>query len=229
MTEAIRILVVEDDRQISRFLQVSLTAAGFLPQFAYTLAEAKQRIETEPPNLVILDLGLPDGEGTDFIRMVRERSDMPILVLSARQAEQEKVTSLNLGADDYLEKPFGVEELLARLRTALRRLRLMTLRDQVYEVGGLRIDRVGGTVALDEAPVHLSPIEFKLLMILVQRPGRIYPHRELLAQVWGAEYVDDTHYLRIHMGRLRSKLEADPSQPRYLMTELGIGYRLAAQ
>lgn len=227
MTEAASILVVEDDRQISHFLLASLTAAGFRPLLAQTLAEAQRSVQVQPPQLVILDLGLPDGDGTDFIRMLREHSDLPILVLSARQAEQQKVLSLNLGADDYLEKPFGVEELLARVRVALRRLRLMTLRDQVHEVGSLRIDRAGGTVTRDGLPVHLSPIEFKLLMLLAQRPGRIYPHRELLQAVWGAEYVDDTHYLRIHMGRLRAKLEADPGEPRYLLTELGIGYRLA--
>lgn len=229
MTENIHILVVEDDRQIGRFLQLSLTAAGYHPQVVYTLAEAYKWIEAQTPQMLILDLGLPDGNGVDLIRTVRQHSDMPILVLSARQAEQEKVLSLNLGADDYLEKPFGVEELLARINAALRRLRLMTLRDQLYEVGSLRIDRVDGTVTLDSVVVHLSPIEFKLLMQLAQRPGRIYPHRELLTEVWGAEYVDDTHYLRIHMGRLRNKLETDPSQPRYLLTELGIGYRLAAQ
>jgi two-component system KDP operon response regulator KdpE len=192
------------------------------------LAEARQQTESLALALVILDLGLPDGDGLDFLCALRKRSDLPIIVLSARQTEPEKVQALNLGADDYLQKPFGVDELLARVRVALRRLSLMTLRDQVYEVSGLHIDRTDGVVTLNGIPIRLSPIEFKLLMLLAQRPGRIFPHRELLAAVWGSEYVDDTHYLRIHMGRLRAKLEADPGQPRYLLTELGIGYRLAA-
>ena len=229
MTEVASILVVEDDREIGRFLIASLTAAGFRPSLAGTLADARRQMASQTPDLLILDLGLPDGDGADVIRDLRQRSDIPILVLSARQTEQQKVNSLNLGADDYLQKPFGVEELLARVRVALRHLRLMTLRDAVYEVGDLCIDRAHGTVTLHGDAVHLSPIEFKLLMLLAARPGRIYPHRELLASVWGAEYVDDTHYLRIHMGRLRAKLEADSSQPRYLVTELGIGYRLANQ
>lgn len=229
MTDNATVLVVEDDREISRFLAASLQAAGFKPVSARTLAEAQHQMVSLTPNMVILDLGLPDGDGADFIRSLRKHSDIPILVLSARQSERQKVDSLNLGADDYLQKPFGVEELLARVRVALRHVSLMTLRDQVYEVGGLRIDRGGGTVTLEGHPVHLSKTEHKLLMSLAQRPGRIYPHRELLATVWGPEYVDDTHYLRIHMGRLRAKLEADPGQPRYLLTELGIGYRLANQ
>lgn len=229
MAETSSILVVEDDREIGRLLLATLSAAGFRPCLASTLAEAQHQAEALSLDLVILDLSLPDGDGREFIRALRKRADLPIIVLSARQAEQEKVEALNLGADDYLEKPFGVDELLARVRVALRRLGMMTLRDQVYGVGGLRVDCASGVVVLDGVAVHLTPLEFKLLMLLAQRPGRIYPHRELLAEVWGAEYVDDTHYLRIHMGRLRSKLEADPGQPRYLLTELGIGYRLAAQ
>lgn len=228
MAEASSILVVEDDREIGRLLVATLRAAGFRPSLALTLAEARQQTESLALALVILDLGLPDGDGLDFLCALRKRSDLPIIVLSARQTEPEKVQALNLGADDYLQKPFGVDELLARVRVALRRLSLMTLRDQVYEVSGLHIDRTDGVVTLNGIPIRLSPIEFKLLMLLAQRPGRIFPHRELLAAVWGSEYVDDTHYLRIHMGRLRAKLEADPGQPRYLLTELGIGYRLAA-
>lgn len=229
MAEPANILVVEDDREIGRFLIASLAAAGFKPSLATTLAEAERKLGSQTPDLLILDLGLPDGDGADLIRALRQRSDRPILVLSARQSEQQKVDSLNLGADDYLQKPFGVEELLARVRVALRHLRLMALRDALYEVGNLCIDRARGTVTLHGDDVHLSPIEYKLLMLLAERPGRIYPHRDLLAAVWGAEYVDETHYLRIHMGRLRAKLESDASQPRYLLTELGIGYRLANQ
>ena len=228
MSDGVSILLIEDDPEIGRLLTATLHAAGFQPFLASTLAEAQRQVERHTVVLVILDLGMPDGEGRDFIRSLRRHSDLPIIVLSARQSELEKVQALNAGADDYLEKPFGVEELLARIRVALRRLSMMNLRDDLYEVSGLSIDRKAGEVARNGTPVHLSPIEFKLLMLLAQRPGRIFPHRELLKAVWGSEYVDDTHYLRIHMGRLRAKLEIDPSQPRYLLTELGIGYRLAA-
>lgn len=229
MTERADILVVEDDRQISQFLLASLSAAGFNPFLAGTLASARDVFSDRKPALVILDLGMPDGDGSDFIRAVRTRSDIPILVLSARQSEQEKVHCLNLGADDYLAKPFGVDELLARVRVALRRIAMMSLRDDIYAVDGLAIDAAGGMVTRHGEPVHLSPIEFKLLMLLAQRPGKVFTHRQLLAAVWGQEYVDDTHYLRIHMGRLRAKIEKVPAEPRYLLTELGIGYRLAAQ
>lgn len=229
MTERADILVVEDDRQISQFLLASLSAAGFNPFLAGTLASAQDVFSDRKPALVILDLGMPDGDGSDFIRAVRTRSDIPILVLSARQSEQEKVHCLNLGADDYLAKPFGVDELLARVRVALRRIAMMSLRDDVYAVDGLAIDAAGGMVTRHGEPIHLSPIEFKLLMLLAQRPGKVFTHRQLLAAVWGQEYVDDTHYLRIHMGRLRAKIEKVPAEPRYLLTELGIGYRLAAQ
>lgn len=229
MIERVNILVVEDDRQISQFLLASLSAAGFNPFLAGTVASAQDVFSDRKPALVILDLGLPDGDGSDFIRAIRTRSDIPILVLSARQSEQEKVHCLNLGADDYLAKPFGVDELLARVRVALRRIAMMSLRDDVYAVDGLTIDTAGGLVSKHGEPIHLSPIEFKLLMQLAQRPGKVFTHRQLLAEVWGQEYIDDTHYLRIHMGRLRAKIEAVPAEPRYLLTELGIGYRLAAQ
>jgi two-component system KDP operon response regulator KdpE len=228
MTERASILVVEDDRHISQFLLASLSAAGFNPSLAITIDSAQAIFFDKKPALVILDLGLPDGDGRDFISSIRERSDIPILVLSARQSEQEKVHCLNLGADDYLAKPFGVDELLARVRVALRRIAKMSLRDDVYMLDGLTIDITGGIVSRDGEPVHLSPIEYKLLMLLAQRPGRVFTHRQMLAEVWGQEYVDDTHYLRIHMGRLRTKIEQLPAQPRYLLTELGIGYRLAA-
>lgn len=228
MTERVCILVVEDDRHISQFLLASLSAAGFNPSLATTIVGAHAVFSDKKPALVILDLGLPDGDGSDFISSIRERSDIPILVLSARQSEQEKVHCLNLGADDYLAKPFGVDELMARVRVALRRVAMMSLRDDIYVLDGLTIDITGGLVSKDGVPVHLSPIEYKLLMLLAQRPGRVFTHRQMLAEVWGQEYVDDTHYLRIHMGRLRAKIEQLPAQPRYLLTELGIGYRLAA-
>ena len=173
-------------------------------------------------------MNLPDGDGREVISYVRLHSDIPILVLSARQAEQEKVDCFNDGADDYLAKPFGVNELLARVKVALKRTAMMSLRDDVYQVGELAIDTINSIVLLNQQPVHLTPIEFKLLSILVTKPGKAFTHRQLLTEVWGAEYVDDTHYLRIHMGRLRARLEKTPATPRYILTEAGIGYRLAA-
>ncbi|ROH84454.1 response regulator [Pseudomethylobacillus aquaticus] len=222
------LLVVEDDAQIRDFLQLSLRAAGYVPLLARTLAEALQLWQDKQPAMLILDLGLPDGDGLSLIQTLRARSDRPILVLSARQSEQDKVQCLNQGADDYLAKPFGVDELLARIRVALRRMERMQLRDQRYLVEALQIDLADGLVRLHGETLHLSPLEYKLLMQLAQHAGRVMTHRQLLQAVWGAEYVDDTHYLRIHMGRLRAKIERDPAAPRYLITELGIGYRLAA-
>lgn len=228
MSEQPRILVVEDDREISRFISSSLSAAGYSPSLTADLAQARKAFQEKRPDMVILDLGLPDGDGKLWITELRQRSDVPVLVLSARQSEQEKVACLDCGADDYLAKPFGVDEMLARVRVALRRTAMMILRDRVYEVDGLRIDLAAGTVELDGKPVKLSPIEYKLLMTLAQYPGRVITHRQLLSAVWGSEYVDETHYLRIHMGRLRAKIEAIPAEPRFLLTDPGIGYRIAA-
>jgi two-component system KDP operon response regulator KdpE len=222
------ILVIEDDVQISQFLQSSLKANGYHTVCAHTIAEGKRLFDANKPALLILDLNLPDGDGREVISYVRLNSDLPILVLSARQAEQEKVDCFNDGADDYLAKPFGVNELLARVKVALKRTAMMSLRDDVYQVEELTIDTIKFTVLLNQQPVHLTPIEFKLLFILVSKPGKAFTHRQLLTEVWGAEYVDDTHYLRIHMGRLRARLEKTPAAPRYILTEAGIGYRLAA-
>lgn len=228
MSERARILIVEDDQEISRFISISLTAAGYLPGVAADLAQAQKAFWEVRPELVILDLGLPDGDGKEWIAALRQRSDVPILILSARQSEQEKVACLDRGADDYLAKPFGVEEMLARVRVALRRAAMMSLRDHVYELDGLRIDLTRGTAELRSEPLKLTPIEFKLLTTLAQHPGKVITHRQLLSAVWGSEYVDETHYLRIHMGRLRAKIEAIPAEPRFLLTEPGIGYRIAA-
>ena len=222
------ILIVEDDLQISQFLQSSLKANGFQSLCAPTLAGGKQLFNEHKPALIILDLNLPDGDGRDLITHLRTRSDIPILVLSARQSEQEKVACFELGADDYLAKPFGVNELLARIKASFRRTAMMSLRDNIFKLDDLTIDTANASVLLNNQPVHLTPIEFKLLFILVKKPGKVFSHRQLLSEVWGAEYVDDTHYLRIHMGRLRARLEKNPAAPRYILTEVGIGYRLAA-
>ena len=222
------ILIIEDDLQISQFLQSSLKTSGYHTFCAATIAGGKQLFNEHKPVLIILDLNLPDGDGRDFITHVRARSDIPILVLSARQAEQEKVDCFDLGADDYLAKPFGVNELLARVKVSLKRTAMMSLRDDIYELDDLTIDATNSSVLLNKKTVHLTPIEFKLLFILAKKPGKVFSHRQLLSEVWGAEYVDDTHYLRIHMGRLRARLEKNAAAPRYILTEIGIGYRLAA-
>jgi two-component system KDP operon response regulator KdpE len=222
------ILIVEDDQEIGRFLQSSLYANGYATKLATTLNNAAQLFDACKPTLVILDLNLPDGDGVTLIQTLRTYSDTPILVLSARQLEQEKVACFNAGADDYLVKPFGIHELLARIQVSLKHARMIFLRDQHYQVENLHIDLARQAVTLDHSPVHLTPIEFKLLFILAAKPGKVFSHRQLLTEVWGAEYVDDTHYLRIHMGRLRARLEKNTASPRFILTEAGIGYRLAA-
>ncbi len=222
------ILVVEDDRVIGQFLASSLHAANFNTSICQTMQHALQSINTVKPQLMILDLELPDGDGKDLIRQLRAYSDIPVIVLSARQSEQEKVACFHLGADDYLAKPFGIQELLARVRVALRRATMMSLRDHVYSVDGLQIDLSSSLITLHGQPLHLTPLEFKLLTTLAQTPGKILTHRHLLRTVWGDEYGDETHYLRIHMGRLRAKIEQCPASPRFILTEAGIGYRLSA-
>ena len=221
------ILVVEDDAAISQFLISSLSAAGFSASICKTLQKAMQSFTSKKPQLVILDLELPDGDGKDFIKQLRESSDIPIIVLSARQSEQEKVICFEIGADDYLQKPFGIKELLARVQLAMKRAEKMILRDDVYSLAGLEVDTANGLISLHNEPLHLTPIEYKLLIALAKAPGKVFTHQQLLASVWGDAYINDTHYLRIHMGRLRAKIERDPASPRFIITELGIGYRLA--
>lgn len=228
MSNRSRILVVEDDKAIGQFLISSLSAAGLDASICRTIGQAIPCFRANRPQLMILDLGLPDGDGKELIRQLREYSDIPLIVLSARQTEQEKVSCFNLGADDYLAKPFGIKELLARVQVALKRATRMSLRDHIYSLDGLRIDTLSGMVLLQDAPLHLTPIEFKLLTTLARTPGKIFTHRHLLTTVWGAEYGNETHYLRIHMGRLRAKIERIPASPRFIITEPGIGYRLAA-
>ena len=222
------ILIVEDDAEIRQFLQSSLQLNGFITVSASTIEAAKQQFLSAKPTLTILDLNLPDGDGATFIESIRSYSDLPIIVLSAKQSEQEKVRCFDLGADDYIAKPFGVQELLARIRVSLKRTGKMTLRDDVYQVEALQIDVVNQWVKLGDDTLHLTPIEFKLIFLLAQRPGKVFTHRQLLSTVWGDEYMDEIHYLRIHMGRLRAKIEQNPAMPRYILTESGIGYRLAA-
>ncbi|MBF4990629.1 winged helix-turn-helix domain-containing protein [Methylophilus sp. QUAN] len=224
MSQQVTLLLVEDDPGVYQFLLPALSAHGYRVQHARDLAQAR---EASGFAMAILDLGLPDGQGEQFIPQLRAYSDVPILVLSARQDELDKVHCLNLGADDYLMKPFGLQELLARIQVALRRTAMMQMRDHVYQHQSLVINRASGLVTKHGEQLHLSPIEHALLMLLASKPGTIFTHSQLLAQVWGPDYIDDTHYLRIHIGRLRAKLEDQPSAPQTLLTELGIGYRLA--
>ncbi len=226
---SLRVLVVEDDREIRTLVQSALVVEGFEVQTAVTLREASALLQHSPPDLVILDLGLPDGEGLQLVREVRRQSSLPIVVVSARHQEEQKVALLDAGADDYLSKPFSVAELLARMRVALRH-RGTALAAAVTEhvLDDLRVDLVTRTVTRDGLPVHLTPTEFKLLACLVRSAGRVLTHRQLLADVWGPEYTDHTHYLRLYMGQLRAKIERDPAEPRHLLTETGVGYRLAA-
>jgi two-component system KDP operon response regulator KdpE len=221
------VLLVEDDSSIAQFVAASLSAAGLAPRVAASVAQARAEMKAGACNLLVVDLGLPDGDGVDLIRELRATRRMPILVLSARTQEAEKIAALDAGADDYLTKPFGVGELLARVRAMLRRAALAPQPPERFMVGELQLDRGAHKVALRGEAVHLSPIEFRLLERLARAPGQVVTHRQLLADVWGTGQVDQLHYLRVYMGHLRAKIEDDPAEPRYLLTELGVGYRLA--
>lgn len=221
------VLIVEDDAAITQFVAASLSAGGLRPVSAATAAQALQEARESGPALIILDLGLPDRDGVELIPLLRARSGAPILVLSARIQEAQKIAALDAGADDYLTKPFGVGELLARVRAMLRRAAAHPGPAARVAVGGLVLDREARQVSLDGSRVHLSPLEYRLLERLARVQGKVVTHRQLLADVWGTDQVDQLHYLRIYMGHLRAKIEANPAEPRYLLTELGVGYRLA--
>ncbi|HWA12126.1 MAG TPA: response regulator [Burkholderiales bacterium] len=220
------LLVVEDDAEIRLFLRTALAAEGFQVAFAAAGAEALTMAAHAAFDLFIVDLGLPDMDGIDLVRAVRARTQAPLLILSAQTEEDRKIQALDAGADDYVTKPFGVGELRARIRAALRRVGEPPA---VLELEGLRIDLDRRLVAHHGKDVHLTPIEFDLLARLARSAGRVVTHRQLLADVWGPEHVDQTHYLRIYMAQLRAKLEDDPAVPRFLLTDTGIGYRLAAE
>ena len=220
----INVLIIEDEHAIRRFLRTALEADGMRVFEAETLQRGLIEAATRKPDLAILDLGLPDGDGIDFIRDLRQWSQMPIIVLSARSEEHDKIAALDAGADDYLSKPFGIGELQARLRVALRRHGAAQAAS-VYENGGLKIDYAAGCTYRDGVEIHLTPIEFRLLAALLNNPGKVLTQRQLLNQVWGPNAVEHSHYLRIYMGHLRQKLEADPARPQHLLTETGIGYR----
>jgi two-component system KDP operon response regulator KdpE len=221
------VLVVEDETSIAQFVATSLSASGMRPVSASTAAQALEETMRQVPALAIVDLGLPDMDGVDLIARIRQKLPMPILVLSARNQEAQKIAALDAGADDYLTKPFGVGELLARVRAMIRRAGVQPEPSARVEVGALALDRGTRQLSLDGAPVHLTPLEYRLFERLARAQGRVVTHRQLLADVWGTEHVDQLHYLRIYMGHLRAKVETNPAEPRYLLTELGVGYRLA--
>jgi len=222
-----RVLVCDDEPQILRALRVVLREAGFEPILAGTAEEALDRAAVRPPDAAIVDLVLPDGDGVEVTRRLREWSEMPIIVLSAVGDEEEKVRALEAGADDYVTKPFGPRELVARLQAALRRAGNGP-EEPTIQADGLEVDLAARIVRVDDHEVHLTPIEFDLLRTLARHRGRLLTHRALLVEVWGPEYANDTAVLRTHIANLRRKIEPDPGEPRYIRTDPGVGYRFAS-
>jgi two-component system KDP operon response regulator KdpE len=225
------VVLIEDEPQIRRFLRASLVSHGYRLFEGSTGAEGLTEAATRQPDLIILDLGLPDMDGLEVIRQLREWTQVPIIVLSARGQERDKIAALDAGADDYVSKPFGVGELLARMRVALRHAAInpKEVGDPVFSVGDLHVDLAQRQVVVAGHQVHLTPIEYRLLITLIRHAGKLLTHRQLLNEVWGPTYTEQAHYLRVYVAQLRRKLEADPAQPRYLLTEPGVGYRLAVE
>jgi len=223
------IVLIEDEPQIRRFLRATLGSHGYRLHEAETGEDGLIEAASRQPDVVILDLGLPDVDGLQVIRRLREWSKVPVIVLSARGQEGDKVAALDAGADDYVSKPFAVGELLARLRVALRHAAAGESGEPTFTVGDLTVDQIKRQVRVDGREVHLTPIEYRLLTLLVRHSGRVVSQRQLLKEVWGPGQTEQTHYLRVYMGTLRRKLEKDPARPRYLLTEPGVGYRLAAE
>lgn len=219
------VLIVEDEKEIRRFLRVALESEALRVYDSETLQRGLIEAATRKPDLVILDLGLPDGDGIDFIRDFRQWSSVPVIVLSARSEEQDKIVALDAGADDFLTKPFGVGELLARVRVALRRQNGQQTPNAVVQFGQVKVDLAAHQIVRNGETLHLTPTEFRLLALLINNPGKVLTQRQLLSHVWGPNAVEHSHYLRIYMGHLRQKLEQDPARPAHLLTETGIGYR----
>lgn len=222
------IIVIEDDPPIRRFLRTGLSTQGFTVFEADTGKQGIVEAGVRKPDLVILDLGLPDMDGVEVIKAIRTWSAIPIIILSARSSEQHKIDALDAGADDYLTKPFGFGELLARIRVALRHaIRPMEhIQADVFVTANLKVDLHNRVVSIDEQEIHLTPIQYRLLVVLVKHAGRVLTQQQILKEVWGPSYSENAHYLRIYMSQLRQKLEADPTQPKFLLTESGVGYRL---
>ena len=222
------ILLIEDEPPMRRFLRIILKGNGYRLVEAEKGEEGLIQAAGLNPDLVLLDLGLPDLDGLEVTKRLREWSEVPIIVISARDQEKDKVRTLDAGADDYLTKPFGAGELLARIRVALRHQALKAAGQQrsVFTIGNLRVDLLKRQIFLNDREVHLTPIEYKLLTVLIQSAGKVITHRQLLKEVWGPPYVNETQYLRVYLAQLRHKLEADPARPKFLINEPGVGYRL---
>ena len=225
------VVLIEDEPQIRKFLRATLAGQGYRLFEATTGADGVVEVGSRQPDVVIVDLGLPDMDGLDVIRRVREWTDVPVIVLSARGQERDKVVALDAGADDYVSKPFGAGELLARIRVALRRTAGASHEadDAVFKVGELRVDLLHRQVLVKGKEIHLTPIEYKLLTMLVRHAGKVVMYQQLLREVWGPAHTEQAHYARVYMAHLRHKLEAEPARPRYLLTEPGVGYRLASE
>ncbi len=223
------ILVIEDEPQMRRFLRASLESHDYRIVEAVTAREGLAQATGRNPDAILLDLGLPDLDGIELTRRLREWSHTPVIVISARGREQDKIAALDAGADDYLTKPFGLGELLARLRVALRRVASGDTGESVFTVGDLKVDLAARLVYRKGAEIHLTPIEYRLLTTLVRHAGKVITHRQLLKEAWGPNAVEHAHYVRVYMTQLRHKLEEEPSRPRYLLTESGVGYRLKAE
>lgn len=227
MDEGPVVLIVDDETQIRRFLRISLESNGFRVHEATTGAQGLAQAALLRPDALILDLGLPDDEGLNILKRLREWSRVPVVVLSVRDSDTDKVSLLDAGADDYLTKPFSVDELLARLRVAIRHAQPGD-EETVFQRGRLAVDLAKRLVTLDREPIRLTATEYALLRLFVQHAGRVLTHSQILRQVWGPQYEQETHYLRVYVAHLRQKLEEDPSNPRLILTEPGVGYRLAA-
>jgi len=229
MPSPFSILVIEDEPQIRRFLRVSLECQGYRLAEAETASEGMRQATESHPDAIILDLGLPDLDGIQFLGQLRSWSQVPVIVLSARGREQDKVIALDAGANDYLTKPFGVGELLARIRVVLRIAAQAGTDGESprFEVGDLCVDLVYRRVMVGGEEQHLTPTQYRLLTTLIKHAGKVLTHRQLLKDVWGADCVSENHYLRVYVGQIRQKIERDPTRPRYLLTEPGVGYRLA--
>jgi len=222
------IIVIEDDPPIRRFLRTGLSTHGFTVFEADTGKQGIVEASVRKPDLVILDLGLPDMDGVDVIKAIRAWSELPIIILSARSSEQHKIDALDAGADDYLTKPFGFGELLARIRVALRHSIKPNeqIQGDVFVTANLKVDLHNRVVSIDDQEIHLTPIQYRLLTVLIKHAGKVLTQQQILKEVWGPSYQENAHYLRIYMSQLRHKLEADPTQPKFLLTESGVGYRL---
>lgn len=224
----LRVLVVDDERAIRRYLHAALNAQGYSVYEASTGKEALDKVVADRPDLVVLDLGLPDMDGVEVTRLLREWTHIPIIILSVREQETDKINALDAGADDYLTKPFSSGELLARMRAALRHS-TQASSEPIYESDGLKVDLTCRLVRVDGQEISLTPTEYDLLRVLVQNAGRVLTHHQLLRQVWGTAYESEAHLLRVNMSNLRRKIEPDPTRPRYIITEPGVGYRLRAE